>query len=131
MLDSGCTPPRDTDLLKRMKVKSDTPIAVMQNKMLNFVVKHRDELGYTEESRTAPYFFMTNDVSNKLAQFFELVQKVESIDMSKKIKIMLAIMDLYMKTYEDPGVDSNACCSLYHSVPKEQFQKLCGQDSSS
>lgn len=111
------------DTLERMRVDNDSPVAVMQNYMLDEVLKHRDALGFPMGGNNIPAFFVTSDVSKKYGTWARLMSglmtnKEGAIDVFRSLH---RGMELYMATYDDPDVtcDRDGCCALHHSLSKE------------
>ncbi len=104
-----------------------TPTEVFCNKIYTYVKENREVLGYPVGSKTGPYLFVTNDLSGKMAEFLQMVKKVEK-DTAVQLALMKEVVGLLIETYDyEAGKKKDGCsccCGFYHSITKEQAQEI-------
>lgn len=89
--------------------------------IMTHLVANRDALGYPKSCNSLPYFTCSNDLSLKFVKWAELcVEKNVPIDPNTLVCI---VRDL-LASYDEVASSKATCHGFFHSVSKDEFQKI-------
>ena len=117
---------QNTDFMEGSIIKEPhTNAQRFRNRVYKHVLRHRDLFGYPRGCNSAPYMFVSNDLSGIFLEFAKLLEKHKDSDELEEVRLdFMNTLTLLIRSYDDVDQCSHGCCSYWHSVSKDVFIEL-------